>query len=90
MYIENLPLPARIVRFTQKYTKLQFFPLWEHIDDASELEHEQRDDVERVVVSWIKYVDGPNVNVQNVIAFGNQMLIQAMKMTAKTNILLHT
>lgn len=68
---------------------MQFLPFRQHVDDARQLQHEERDNVEGIIVARVKHIDWPHVDVMNVVAAGHRILIEPMEMTAQADIFLH-
>lgn len=68
---------------------MQFLPLGQHVNDTSQLHHEQGDNVKWIVVARIEYIDRPYVDVMDVIAPGHRMFVQSMEMPTQTHIFLH-
>lgn len=56
-----------LANLAKENAKLKVLPHWKHVDDACQLHHELRSHVERIVVGRIEDVDGPQINVLNVI-----------------------
>lgn len=69
---------------------MQFLPFRQHVNDAGQLQHEQGHHVERIVVAGIEHIDGPYVDVMDVIAPSNRVFVQTMEMPTQTDIFLHT
>lgn len=49
-----------------EHSEVQVFPAGYHVDNAGELEHEQRRRIERILISRLKKVNRPYVNVLQV------------------------
>ena len=76
-------------RLAQKDAQFQSLPHRQHVDDASQLHHKLRHHVERVLVLRLEDVHRPNVDVADVVAAGNHLLVQPMEVPTEADVLLH-
>lgn len=53
--------------FTKENSKLKILPNRQHVDNACQLHHELRGHVKGIIVGWIEDIDGPQVDVLDVI-----------------------
>lgn len=68
---------------------MELFPRRQHIDDASQLQHKQGNDIERIFVARIKHIDRPHIDEAHVIAAQHRLLVHTMEMATQANVLFH-
>lgn len=73
----------------QEHPDPQLAPPGQHIQDAAELHHEKRDDVEGILVLRIEEVQRPNVDVPEVAVLSQHVLIQPVEVSTHADVLLH-